>query len=80
MTLFTEEGIVIAKDPMDYTDYIKSMFDAYQEWLRTQEFSRKAVENKIWLRKGCGGVMRVAPIGLDYSPDVMEWQEVSLMI
>ena len=110
MTLFTAEGIVLAKDPMDYTDYIKSMFDAYQEWLRTQEFSRKAVENKIWLTdikelnvrrapgitclnalesgkvgsiygpinnsKGCGGVMRVAPIGLYYSPDVMEWQEI----
>ena len=26
--------------------------------------------------KGCGGVMRVAPIGLFFSPDEMEWDEI----
>lgn len=110
MTLFTAEGILLAKNPMNYTAYISGMFDAYQEWLRTQRFSRKVRKNRIWLTdikelndrrapgitclnalergefgsiyepinnsKGCGGVMRVAPIGLYYSPDEMEWQEI----
>lgn len=110
MTLFTAEGILLAKNPMNYTAYISGMFDAYQEWLRTQRFSRKVRKNRLWLTdikelndrrapgitclnalergefgsiyepinnsKGCGGVMRVAPIGLYYSPDEMEWQEI----
>ncbi len=110
MTLFTAEGILLAKNPMNYTAYIGGMFDAYQEWLRTQRFSRKVRKNRLWLTdikelndrrapgitclnalergefgsiyepinnsKGCGGVMRVAPIGLYYSPDEMEWQEI----
>lgn len=110
MTLFTAEGILLAKNPMNYTAYISGMFDAYQEWLRTQRFSRKVRKNRLWLAdikelndrrapgitclnalergefgsiyepinnsKGCGGVMRVAPIGLYYSPDEMEWQEI----
>ena len=110
MTLFTAEGILLAEDPMDYRDYINGMYDAYQEWLRTQKFSRKIRKHKLWLtdikelnyrrapgitclnalesgefgsiyepinnRKGCGGVMRVAPIGLFYSPDDLEWQEI----
>ena len=110
MTLFTAEGILLAEDPMDYRDYINGMYDAYQEWLRTQKFSRKVRKHKLWLtdikelndrrapgitclnalesgklgsihepinnRKGCGGVMRVAPIGLFYSPDDLKWQEI----
>ena len=110
MTLFTAEGILLAKNPMNYTAYISGMFDAYQEWLRTQRFSRKVRKNRLWLTdikelndrrapgitclnalergelgsiyepinnsKGCGGVMRVAPIGLYYSLDEMEWQEI----
>lgn len=110
MTLFTAEGILLANDPMDYQDYIHAMYDAYQEWLRTQTFSRKVRKNRIWLAdvkdlherrapgitclnalesgdfgsifkplnnsKGCGGVMRVAPIGLFYNPDEMDWEEI----
>lgn len=110
MTLFTAEGILLAEDPMDYRDYINGMYDAYQEWLHTQTFSRKVRKHKLWLTdikelnnrrapgitclnalesgvfgsiyerinnsKGCGGVMRVAPIGLYYSPDEMDWQEI----
>ena len=110
MTLFTAEGILLAKNPMNYTAYISGMFDAYQEWLRTQRFSRKVRKNRLWLAdikelndrrapgitclnalergelgsiyepinnsKGCGVVMRVAPIGLYYSLDEMEWQEI----
>ncbi len=112
MTLFTAEGIHLAADPMNYIDYIKGMFDAYQEWLHTQTSSRKGRKNKLWLTdirelnerrapgitclnalesgafgniyepinnsKGCGGVMRVAPIGLYYSPDEIDWQEIDL--
>ena len=109
MTLFTAEGIHLAADPMNYTDYINGMFDAYQEWLHTQTSGRK---KNLWLTdirelnerrapgitclnalesgvfgniyepinnsKGCGGVMRVAPIGLYYSPDEIDWQEIDL--
>ena len=49
MTLFTAEGILIAEDPMDYKDYINGMYDAYQEWLHTQTFSRKVRKHKLWL-------------------------------
>ena len=112
MTLFTAEGIHLAADPMNYTDYINGMFDAYQEWLHTQTSGRKGRKKKLWLTdirelnerrapgipclnaiesgvigniyepinnsKGCGGVMRVAPIGLYYSPDEIDWQEIDL--
>ena len=112
MTLFTAEGIHLAADPMNYTDYINGMFDAYQEWLHTQTSGRKGRKKNLWLTdirelnerrapgitclnalesgvfgniyepinnsKGCGGVMRVAPIGLYYSPDEIDWQEIDL--
>lgn len=112
MTLFTAEGILLAKNPMDYDEYINCMFEAYQEWLKTQRFNRKIKKSKLWLTeiaelndrrapgmtclnalesgvfgtiyepinnsKGCGGVMRVAPIGLYYSPDIMNWQELDI--
>lgn len=110
MTLFTAEGIHLAADPMNYTDYINGMFDAYQEWLHTQTSGGKGRKKNLWLTdirelnerrapgitclnalesgvfgniyepinnsKGCGGVMRVAPIGLYYSPDEIDWQEI----
>lgn len=111
MTLFTAEGLLLADNPKDYKQFIRGMFDAYQEWLGTQENWRKK-ESRIWLSdisemnhrrapgiaclnalrskkvgsiyepinnsKGCGGVMRVAPIGLFFSPDEFEWEEIDL--
>ena len=102
MTLFTAEGILLADDPYVYKDFINGVFEAYQDWYRTQMFGMNA-SKKIWLSdipelnqrrapgttclsalgsgkfggidepinnsKGCGGVMRVAPIGLFYSQD-----------
>ena len=102
MTLFTAEGILLADNPYIYKDFIYGVFEAYQDWYRTQMF-RMRPSKKIWLSdipelnqrrapgntclsalgsgkfggidepinnsKGCGGVMRVAPIGLFYSQD-----------
>ena len=102
MTLFTAEGILLADNPYIYKDFIYGVFEAYQDWYRTQMF-RMHPSKKIWLSdipelnqrrapgntclsalgsgkfggidepinnsKGCGGVMRVAPIGLFYSQD-----------
>lgn len=102
MTLFTAEGILLADNPYVYKDFIYGVFEAYQDWYRTQMF-RMRPSKKIWLSdipelnqrrapghtclsalgsgkfggidktinnsKGCGGVMRVAPIGLFYSQD-----------
>ena len=112
MTLFTAEGILAAKDPYDYTEYILGMYDAYQSWLKTQQFSNKKTKKAFWLNdipelnkrrapgntclmalrshgmgcidepinnsKGCGGVMRVAPIGLYYSPDRQSLQKTDM--
>lgn len=111
MTLFTAEGILLAEDPYNEQAYISGMYQAYREWLYTQEKACK-VAKKLWLTdipelnaerapgitclnalrsgvlgsvsepinhsKGCGGVMRVAPIGLFYSPeklsiDAIDW-------
>lgn len=102
MTLFTAEGILLADNPYIYKEFIYGVFEAYQDWYRTQMF-RMHPSKKIWLSdipelnqrrapgntclsalgsgkfggidepinnsKGCGGVMRVAPIGLFYSQD-----------
>lgn len=112
MTLFAAEGILLAEDPYNYTDYIMSNFQANREWLLTQDHTTK-VKKKIWLTdipelnarrapgntclsalrtgkiysiyepannsKGCGGVMRVAPIGLYYSPEKLPIQQIDLM-
>ena len=112
MTLFAAEGILLAEDPYDYTDYIMSNYQANREWLFTQDHTTK-VKKKIWLTdipelnarrapgntclsalrtgkiysiyepannsKGCGGVMRVAPIGLYYSPEKLPIQQIDLM-
>ena len=112
MTLFAAEGILLAEDPYDYTDYIMSNYQANREWLFTQDHTTK-VKKKLWLTdipelnarrapgntclsalrtgkiysiyepannsKGCGGVMRVAPIGLYYSPEKLPIQQIDLM-
>ena len=112
MTLFTAEGILLAKDPYDYPDYISSMHQACREWLYTQEKNPR-IKRKIWLTdipelqknrapgltclaalrsgvlasiyepinnsKGCGGVMRVAPIGLYYSPERLDIATIDMM-
>ena len=112
MTLFAAEGILLAEDPYDYTDYIMSNYQANREWLFTQDHTTK-VKKKIWLTdipelnarrapgntclsalrtgkiysiyepannsKGCGGVMRVAPIGLYYSPEKLPIEQIDLM-
>ena len=112
MALFAAEGILLAEDPYDYTDYIMSNYQANREWLFTQDHTTK-VKKKLWLTdipelnarrapgntclsalrtgkiysiyepannsKGCGGVMRVAPIGLYYSPEKLPIQQIDLM-
>lgn len=112
MTLFTAEGLLLAKDSSDYTDSIRQM---YKCWYKTQVgrypltdtephsrlldipdlFSMRApgmtclsaiadgangtVSNPVNNSKGCGGVMRVAPIGL-YFADTSVPFEVSDML
>lgn len=112
MTLFTAEGILLAEDPYNDQAYIQGMYQAYQEWLYTQEKECKVVK-KIWLTnipelkeerapgitclnalrsgvlgsvsepinhsKGCGGVMRVAPIGLFYPPEKLSIDDIDWM-
>lgn len=112
MTLFTAEGILLADDPYNYQDYIQGVYQAYREWLSTQEKNQTIVK-QIWLTdipelnkrrapgitclnalrcgafgsiyepinhsKGCGGVMRVAPIGLYYSPEKLSLDEIDSM-
>lgn len=112
MTLFTAEGILLAEDPYNEQAYIQGMYQAYREWLYTQEKACK-VAKKIWLTdipelneerapgitclnalrsgvlgsvsepinhsKGCGGVMRVVPIGLFYSPEKLSIDDIDWM-
>ena len=112
MTLFTAEGILLAEDPYNEQAYISGMYQAYREWLYTQEKACK-VAKKIWLTdipelnekrapgitclnalrsgvlgsisepinhsKGCGGVMRVAPIGLFYSLEKRSIDDIDWM-
>ncbi len=104
MTLFTAEGLLIARQRGGYTPK-EAIYRAYLRWLRTQnmrpsgptgELTREgwllgiqamwkikapgntcitaltsghagSPENPINESKGCGGIMRVAPIGLVFS-------------
>jgi ADP-ribosylglycohydrolase len=106
MTLFTAEGIIIARDRARW-DPTEAVYRAYVRWLRTQKVRLKSPTNELtregWLMgyealwrvkspgqtcltslassyigsvespindsKGCGGVMRVAPMGLAYPGD-----------
>lgn len=101
MTLFTAMGLVNAvKDCKEFNmdEYVKCVYNAYQDWYRTQteEYKGKSGNTslftigRLWRRmapgstcmnslqkgvmgtlmhpinesKGCGGVMRVAPVGM----------------
>ena len=107
MTLFTAEGIIIARDrglSRGVWNPTESIFRAYMRWLRTQRMRRTGPTGELtregWLlgyeamwrekapgntclsalsasrlgtpetplndSKGCGGVMRVAPLGLAF--------------
>lgn len=113
MTLFTAAGILLAKDSLDYTDFITGVHQAYKEWLMTQDRHYKMKNVKTWLvdipemnarrapgltclnalrensmggiydpvnnSKGCGGVMRVAPIGLFYDTDILSVEDIDCM-
>lgn len=110
MTLFTAEGIIIARDrglSRGVWNPTESIFRAYMRWLRTQRMRRTGPTGELtregWLlgyeamwrekapgntclsalsasrlgtpenplndSKGCGGVMRVAPLGLAFPGD-----------
>lgn len=117
MTLFTAAGILLAEDCLNYTDFITGVYQAYKEWLMTQdsytEKKKAKMKKKTWLcdipemnagrapgltclhalrekemgsvyepinnSKGCGGVMRVAPIGLFYDTDVLSIEDIDCM-
>ncbi len=110
MTLFTAEGVIIARDrglSRGIWNPTESLFRAYLRWLRTQRLRRTGPTGELtregWLlgyeaiwrvkapgntclsalgssklgtpdnplndSKGCGGVMRVAPLGLAFPGD-----------
>ena len=51
MTLFTAAGLLLAKDHFDYTDFITGIYEAYQEWLITQDrfLGKKKLKTATWL-------------------------------
>lgn len=106
MTMFTADGLIRGAIAADYSSRepaVRYIYDAYMDWLRTQEMDccsggNETTDHRSWLlneeklhnrrapggtclsalrsgrmgtideplndRRGCGGVMRVAPVGL----------------
>lgn len=112
MTLFTAEGLLKAGPDRTMKQYLNSVYQSYEDWLKTQIESYEpgkyfsglmsikdlyedrapgmtcmsaldgnipgTMENPLNNSKGCGGIMRVAPVGLFFSQKRFSKDEICL--